>query len=193
MGLIWIFETQGGWQISGDYATTKIETGQREYVLDNATALKINKIEIKPTAASTEYIKATKIDSSQIPGDEENYHPAVPEYDLMDNSIFIFLPNDIEEVTAGIKLYFQKELTDLSGTTDEPIIPEPFVRLLSAGSALDYCYANEKWKKAAELEKVIGHLDPYKSTGLKADLQTFFANRAETTPAILTPKTQNLY
>lgn len=189
----WILGSNGDWQVNGDYATASIVASQREYILPT-DILKLNEVYIK-TTSDGDYVKATQRDILNVEDYPEEYYPETPEFDLMDNSLFIFIPEtSITAVTDGIKIYYQTDLTELSGASDVPNIPEIFRRILSTGSALDYCVANEMWNKAKKLEnRLYGDPTVRSDTGLKGELMEFFANRSLTKQPIISPEEENLY
>lgn len=168
MGIVWILKTNGTWQVNGEKATTDIVTGQQEYILPT-DILKLNEVYVKDINGN--YILATERDPSRISQyPDANYFPASPEYDLLDNSIFLYMPTAITGSTAGLRIDYQSNLVELSANGDLPNIAEPFKRLLSYGSALDYCIANELAQKAATLEQQIALI--------KDDMIEFYASRS---------------
>lgn len=178
----WVLSSNGEWQVNGDIATTDIVVNQREYVLPT-DCLKVNKIFIKPTSTS-EYLEAYQRDLSAIHEDNDTYKPFPPEFDLLDNSIFIYIDSDITAVTDGIKLVYQTDLTELTAT-DAPNLAEPFKRLLSLGAALDYCIANEMGGKAKNLKVMIDET--------KKELLDFYATRSTAKPVVITPINHNYF
>ena len=175
--LSWILSVNGDWQVNGDYATTSIVALQREYILPT-DLLKLNEVYIKSTTTG-DYLKATQRDLSALEYNED-YKPATPEFDVLDNSLFIYTPEDtIGAVTDGLKLVYQKNLTELSNTTDAPNLSEPFKRAISIGAAMDYCDANEMWNKASKLEiRLYGNPSKKDSTGVKGELKEYYSNKS---------------
>ena len=179
--------------MNGNIATTNIVAGQRNYALPS-DILKLNEVYIKSTSAG-EYIKATQRDILNISEDPETYYPYPPEFDLLNNSMYIYIPEaTITAVTAGIKIYFQKDLTELSGSTDTPNLSDIFRKILSIGSAIDYCLSQEMWNKVKKFEnRLYGDPTVRNDQGMKGELIEFYANRSLTKPTIITPKEENLY
>jgi hypothetical protein len=182
----WVLLYCGEWQVNGDVATTNLVAGQREYLLPTDILL-LNDVYIKSNATGADYVKAKQRDLVGINLYNENYRPQIPEFDLLDNSIFIYLPDDsITSVSGGLKIVYQKDLTELSGSTDTPNLAEPFKRLLSAGAALDFCVANDLNIKAKKYSNMIyGDPTVKGDNGLKGDLLNFYANRAVTKPIVI--------
>lgn len=170
-----ILSMNGDWQVNGEIAKRNLVASQSEYPLPT-DILKLNKVYIKPTA-SDDYLEADQRDLSEIHEDNSTYNPDLPEFDLLDNSIFIFLSDSIVDVTEGLKIVYQANLTELINTTDAPNISEPFKRLLSLGAALDYCIANELNNKAKSLKVMIDEG--------RAALLEFYAHRSTVKPAII--------
>lgn len=180
----WILTVNGDWQINGDIYTRDLEVGYDEYYLPT-NILKINEVYIKSTSQG-DYEKAKQRDINTYTGDPEtDYNPSIPEFDLIDNFIKIYLPNDVENVTAGIKLYYQKSITELSGDSDAPNLAEPFKRLLSYGAALDYFIANEANSKAKNFKVLIDET--------KQELLRFYANRSTAKKARITSKERKYF
>lgn len=179
--LAWVLSANGEWQVNGEFADTDLVALQREYILPT-DLLRLNEVYIKTTSTG-DYIKATQRDLSNISSYNEDYYPTSPEFDLLDNSLFIYTPEaTIGAVTDGLKLVYQKDLTELTGTS-APNLSEPFKRGISIGAALDYCIANEMNNKAKSLKILLDELKP--------ELLKFYSNRTKNN--ILTPAEENLY
>lgn len=177
----WVLSANGEWQVNGEIATTDILVNQREYILPT-DCLKVNKVFIK---RGSEYLEAKQRDLSAVHEDNDTYKPFPPEFDLLDNSLFIYIDGDITAVTDGIKIIYQTELTELSGATDAPNLAEPFKRLLSLGAALDYCLANEVSGKAKNLKVMMDET--------KKELLEFYATRSTAKPVLIEPVKTNYY
>ena len=136
----------GDFQFNGDGSQSiSITSGTRSYTL--ATDLfKVSRVEVKYPSSATDYIEAKTIDAGQIQYyGKANYVASPPEFDLLASSIEIFVSAktaDIGAVTNGIKIYYQKQLTELSVGADEVIFPDVFARYIAIGSAIDYCGVN---------------------------------------------------
>lgn len=179
-----ILKVNGEWQVSGEVATTDIVASQREYTLPT-DILKLNEVYIKSTS-SGEYIKARQRDAINVDIEPESYHPYPPEYDLLDNSIFIYLSEDsITEVTAGLKIHYQSDVTELSTGTDKPNLAEPFKRYLSYGAAFDYALANEMWNKVKAFESQL--------VTYEAKMLEFYATRSTVKKVRLIPNDEDNY
>jgi len=179
----WVLSANGEWQVNGEIATADTVAGQKEYILPT-DCLKVNKIFIKSSATS-EYIEAKQRDLAAVHEDTDYYKPFPPEFDLLDNSIFIYTANDISAVTDAIKIVYQTDLTELSGASDAPNLAEPFKRLLALGAALDYCIANEVSSKAKNLKVMIDET--------KKELLEFYATRSTAKPVVLEPVNTDYY
>jgi hypothetical protein len=179
--LAWILGANGDWQVNGDFVTTSIVALQREYILPT-DLLKLNEVYIKSTSTG-DYLKATQKDLSALQHNED-YHPITPEFDVLDNSLFIYTPEDtIGAVTDGLKIVYQKNLTELSNTTDAPNLSEPFKRGISIGAALDYCIANEMNAKAKSLKVLLDEL--------KQELLSYYSTKSTAREIILQPAEEN--
>lgn len=178
--LTWIIEANGEWQVNGEETTTNLVAGQKEYILPT-DLLKFNEIYFK---INGEYQKGTLLDPQDIGVDPDSYIPVYPSYDLKDNSLFVYLGQDIVETEDGIKMHYQTDIvTELSANGDNPNINDNFRRLLACGSAFDYCLANEMWNKLKKLEDIIFQV-------LKPDLIKYYS-RKNTKMARLVPAPNN--
>lgn len=133
----------GDFEFNGDGSQSiSITSATRQYSL--ATDLfKVNRVEIKYPSSATDYQEAYQINGGQIQQvGKANYTTGRPEFDLLGDYIEIFVSAktaDIAAVTSGIKVYYQKELTELSAGADEIIFPDAFARYIAIGAAMDYC------------------------------------------------------
>lgn len=167
--IAWILTVNGGWQVNGEIATASLAANQREYILPT-DILKINSVYIKYDTDG-DYIKAIQRDPRNIYEYPEDYNPIYPEFDLLDNSLFVYLPNtSIVAITDGLKIHYQTDITALSNTTDTPNLAEPFENLLSLGAAYDYALAKEMYGKVNALKVDIADK--------KAELLEFYAQRS---------------
>lgn len=139
-------ENDGDFQFNGDGSQSiSITTGVRAYTL--ATDLfKANRVEIKYPSTAEDYQEAIQVNEDQIRYyGKDNYIPSPPQFGLLGTKIEIFVSAktaDIIPVTDGIKVYYQKELTELSASGDAIIFPDVFARYIAIGAAMDYCGVN---------------------------------------------------
>jgi len=136
-------DNDGDYEFNGDGSQSiSITSGVRAYTL--ATDLfKIDRVEIKYPSSANDYLQATQINGNKIQQlGKDNYITGRPEFDLMADSIEIFVgdkTSNISAITSGIKVYYQKELTELEDADDEIILPDVFARYIAIGAAIDYC------------------------------------------------------
>lgn len=179
--LVWALEAQGEWEIQGDIAYRDGQTGVTTYALPD-NLLVIERVEVKLDGVN--FITANPIRLIDQPTPEGNTtrvidDPNAPTYDLFGPNLVI-RPGFSTDVVNGIKIWLQKDFTDLDGTTYKtPQIPEPVRRILSIGAAFDYAIAEEMYKKASELKKMIFG-DPLvpNDTGLKGAVETLYSMQA---------------
>ena len=137
-------QANGQWEVNGEVATANIVQDQQEYVLE-AAMLAIKSIEVNMTGNTNDWQKVRIVDLRTIPyaltnneDTPEDRQEGATEVRLFDNSIwFNILPKTA--VTGGIKIYYNKEATELSGASDEPILTETAHMYLVHGAAQDYC------------------------------------------------------
>jgi len=169
------------WQPRATYAYIDILADVYKYDLDSSI-WRVNKIEAKFTSDS-DYLLVNPI-NIDINTALEEYEPTSPEYDIRAGFLTLFTNLPIVNVTNGIKLYVQRDVTDLVNTTDEPDLVEPFVDLLALYNALDYCLANEMTTKGREIERAIDKR--------LIEFDEFMASR-QLVATTLTPENKNYY
>ncbi len=182
-GLAWILEYNGDWQVNGEIALADLVADQREYTLPT-DLLKVNEVYIKSTS-SGEFLKANQTDSANVSVEMDQYYPDQPEFDLLDNSLFVYpMENSVVAVTNGLKIFYQTEITELSGDSDAPNIAEPFERLITYGAAYDYAISNEMRTKGEQLKRDLKEI--------KDELMQYYANRSTVDRTKVLPEQRNL-
>ena len=134
----------GDFEFNGDGSQSiNIVSGTRAYAL--ATDLfKVSRVEIKYPSTSTDYVEANQITGNGMTTGKDSY-VADADFDLLGGKIEIFVSDitaNIQAVTNGIKVYYQKELTELSAGTDAVIFPDVFARYIAIGAAIAFCGVN---------------------------------------------------
>jgi hypothetical protein len=135
----------GDFEFNGDGSQDiSITAGVRAYSL--ATDLfKPSRVEIKYPSSATDYREAIQVGGSSMPVGKDSYTASPPQFDLQGDKIEIFVSAktaDIGAVANGIKVYYQKELTELADAANEIIFPDVFARYITIGAAMDYCGVN---------------------------------------------------
>ena len=141
------------WQPRATYAEIDLIADVYKYDIDK-DIWRVNRLEAKFNSAS-KYQIVTPIDLDNIKESLETYAPDRPEFDLRDGFLTVFTDEIIEDVTDGLKLYVQKNVTSLLNTTDEPDIVEPFADLLALYNAKDYFLPNEVNSNSEKIERDI--------------------------------------
>jgi len=178
-------DAPGDWQVNGNFADVSIIAGQRDYAFEKGL-LKINEVYIK-SRETGKYVKAKQRDVRDISAEPlTDYTPTKPEFDLVDNNIFIYLPEgSIEAVTRGIRIFFEEEFTSLVNTDDEPNIPLAFQQFLPNYGAKEYCEDNELWNKVKSITNKLSELRPM--------IEAHYANRSSSKATVLEFAEENLY
>ena len=135
----------GDFEFNGDGSQSiNITAGVRAYTL--ATDLfKPQRVEIKYPSSATNYVEATQINASSMNTGKDSYTASPPQFDLMGTKLEIFVSAqtaNIEAITAGVKVYYQKELTELVDGANVIIFPDVFARYIAIGAAQDFCGVN---------------------------------------------------
>jgi len=93
------------------------------------------------------------MDTTSITSDFTKTKPFADLY-LSDETLKIDLyPIPSANMTNGLKVWKTLEITELSGTSDEPSIPEAYQKYLAWGAVRDYCFKKEMWKKRDEAKR----------------------------------------
>ena len=149
----WIWQATGTWEFDDSkwtslpIATATIVDEQQDYEIPS-TARKIDRVEVLDT--NSNYQLVTPIDKSQITtaAMSEFYEtPGFPKYyDLIGRSLFLYPKPSTNNVTAaaGLKMYVSRDIDEfaVTDTSTEPGFDNHFHRIVSLGSAYDYCLAN---------------------------------------------------
>lgn len=135
-----ILTSMDEWDFQGEIATASLVANQQEYTWPT-NLLRVKRIEVSYGA---EWRRVHPIDVQEVEASiatqsnvNNEFTTSDPRYDVHDNSIFLF-PVPTSSVSGGLKIWYEKEVTELTSNTDEPNLAEPFHRLLSLGAAYDY-------------------------------------------------------
>ena len=163
------------WDFQGEIATTSLVANQQEYVFPT-DLLKIKRIEVTYDGTNWYVVNPMDINERGYPTDTttltSDFTASDPFYDLMDNSIMLY-PIPTAAVTSGLKIWYEKNVTQLSSVTDEPNIPRPFQKGLCYGAAKDYFEKYlEKEGNQAKLINANNNLEMYISR-----MKAFFRKR----------------
>lgn len=148
----WIKASSGTWEYDDSNwtdlpeGTTTLVAGQQDYSLDT-TIQEIERVEVLDVDGN--YQKLKQLDQSQISGamDEFMETDGMPSYyDVRGFSLFLYPAPAAASVTTalGLKVYFSRDIKEfgITSTSTEPGINADFHRIISLGSAYDYCLSN---------------------------------------------------
>jgi len=141
------------WDWGGKIATADVVANQQGYSFPTGI-LTIKRIDVTMDGGSTWQklriqdvsmfnASATNMDSNQ-PVDE-------PFAELHDNGIFIY-PTPTVNATGGLKIWYQKEPTNLTNSGDEPNLIKPIQRALSIGAAADFLIKQKQHPDGENME-----------------------------------------
>lgn len=158
------------WDFQADIATTDLVNGQQEYVLPT-DILKIKKVEISYDGTTWYSVRPKDVNEKANPNDTTtvaaDFVQSDPFCDFMDNSLFLYpIPN--QNVTGGLKIYYEKVKTDLSGATDSPAFVQPFHKGLAYGAAKDFFEkyiekGDNKTKLISAEQNLLGYIERMKA------------------------------
>lgn len=178
----WIVPIQGDWEVNGDIMYRDVEEGVTDYEIP-ANLLRIYKGEIMYTTGGEfqpiDFISVQR-DQHLVEGNSTRLRDdeTKPTCELFGDYAQI-RPAGTEAVVNGIKFWVQMDFQDIDTSNDVPQLLEPVQRLLSIGAAYDYALAEEMWKKAAELKKLIfGDPSAREDLGLKGMIEDLYSNRS---------------
>lgn len=132
----------------GEIVTIDTVANQREYLLtDTGVNLKrVYTVFIKPKAGEN-YQKSTVVFPENIP-DPTNYLPSKPQHYFLEDSIFIYYNTPVIELSEGILLYGQTDITELTNDTDIPQVPEFAQDYAVLGANADFKDAHKQFNDA---------------------------------------------
>lgn len=150
-----IMKTMGEWEVNGDYATTNLVSGQQEYIFAS-NYLTVKRVEVNMDNQTNGWQLAPIIDLKEIKyaTSNDDVLSGSPRAELFDGSLFIY-PTPDTNVTAGLKIWFTKEFTELSNSTDEPITPEFTHLYLAHGAGLDWAVSKAMTDKATIFSQLL--------------------------------------
>jgi hypothetical protein len=134
------------WDFQGAQAWSNLVANQQAYAWPT-DILTIKRVEIDYDDDG-KYTVADAFDSSTYAGSiatsaeiNKIFDEGDPKYDAWANSAFLY-PVPDTAVNSGLVFWYENNVTDLTatagGVTAEPVIAEPFHRILSLGASLDY-------------------------------------------------------
>lgn len=153
---------------SGSDIDFNLETGLINLVADTATysitgkVLRIKRVEVQWESGGAWYPveirnivgeSSDPLDTTSIGQDYSKSKPYGHLYTVDETLKLDLYPIPSANMTSGLKVWKVLEITELSGTSDEPSIPEAYQKYLCYGSARDYFIEKEMFKKVAEMEK----------------------------------------
>jgi len=150
-------KASGQWEINGEIATTDIVANQQEYQLP-ISLISLKKVEANFTNETFGWQQLNIYDlRDRSETSNDNAQAAttnIENCDLYDTSIFLqYKP--LSNVTAGLKIYYSSEPTELSNDSDEPGLPESLQTYLVYGACIDYALRTEN---DSDYNKYIGLL-----------------------------------
>lgn len=189
----WAILAAGIWEFRGEMSTHLLVKNQNEYVLPSSDFMQINRVEVKYYGA-TEYVKAVRIDDKQVDfaafqngtigfGDKTR-----PVYRLLDDSLFIYPPEDTQDATAGLAIEYTRDVTDLVSSSDKPNLPTIVQRALPALAALRYCDAEDMAQKHRRLmREIYGDYDQDPKS-IKYQVEELIRNRDRSVKTSIKPR-----
>jgi len=188
-----ILNAMDSWKFHGEWATADTVEDQEEYLFPS-DILKINRVEIRYDSGSNDYVVATprdeRTETRALANDDDIHSETNPIYYKPDERSLVFDPIPDESITDGIKIWYTKEVTELSSNSDEPVIVEPFHRILSIGAALDYAEANQMTEKMIALRRRLYGTEAHPENGLLFQLEKFYATKEREDSARIIPRVQ---
>ena len=159
----------GQWEVSGDVATANIVADQKEYVLPT-DLIALKRIEINFTGGTNTWSVANIIDMRNKPGaiSNDTADGASPKIRIFDDSLFLE-DNPASNSTNGLKVFYSKEITELSSDSDEPTLPEYLHDGLIYSACLDYAIETEQNKRINNFKALL--------TEKESELEEYYANR----------------
>jgi len=181
-----IIEAMDGWDFQGEIATTDLVANQQEYIFPS-DILKIKRIEISYDGTTWRRLSIRDISSNPRQTDSttvnQEFNKTDPQCDLYDSSVFLY-PIPTAAVTGGLKIWYEKKVTDLSAVTDEPQFIEAYHAGLSYGAAVDYF---NKYKEV-EFNATKARDNQTLLDQLILDMQSFYRRRTQDQDYVVAPE-----
>ena len=135
--------TQGEFEINAFEATTDLVADQSDYSLPT-DILRVYRVEANYSGATNGWEKIRMLDQSQVDAALSNTDEIfATKYARVFSDSLYLEPTPTANRTAGLKVYFSDEVTELSDDADEPNIHEHIVSYLYHGACVDYCVENK--------------------------------------------------
>lgn len=153
-------------------ANISLVNGQQDYGITAATFLKVRRVDCKDSAGNSTNLKQFSEEDIRGTADAEFQKTAgTPKYYRIQGSSVFLYPKPNYAYTNGLRIFYQRNVDKFisTDTTKTPGIAENFHRLLSMGSAYEYCLVNGLNVKAATLMAEIQRME--------ADLIDFYSDR----------------
>lgn len=182
----WIVAAQGEWELNGDILTRDLQNGVTDYEVPS-TMVRLYKVE----AMYDSTVGFVPVRTISLQRDSQDYaegnssrtfdDSSQPTAELFGDWIQL-KPAPTADVVNGLKIWAQLNFVDIDATTnDVPKVMDIVVRVLCYGAAYDYCLAEEMYKKANELKKIIyGDPNVKDDNGMKGQVELLYANKAAT-------------
>lgn len=181
----WVIAAEGEWELNGDILTRDLLSGVTDYEIPS-TLFRLYKVEAMYDTASG-FVPVTTI---SVQRDSQDYAEGNstrtfddvtrPTAELYGDWIQL-RPAATATVVNGLKIWAEVNFVDIDATTnDVPKIMDVITRVLSIGAAYDYAIAEEMYKKAGELYKMIYGNPAINDTGYKGQIENVYARKANT-------------
>ena len=159
-----IIESMDGWGFTETTNSQDLVASQQAYTFPTGI-LKIKRVEV--SYDGTNWHEAIPFDINMVgsPNDTttigQNFSQSKPFYDAAGNSLNLY-PIPDAAVTNGLKVWYEKEATELSATSDEPTFAEAYHKALAYGAAKDYFQKRKKFTEAGtmgtEMNNLLGRM-----------------------------------
>lgn len=199
---VWFWKASDMWQFDdSEYttypeATTTLVNSQNDYTLP-ATALTIERVEVRDANATETWHKLDPIDEKDVSGGLLDFHDidGLPKYyRLIGRSVWLYpAPDNGVSVTlsAGLRIYFKREIsefTDLT-TTTEIGFGEPWDRTIAYGMAYDFAVPRGmEVKDDLAIDLFGGVRNGERIEGFKQMIERHASSRAEDKPVRIVPR-----
>jgi hypothetical protein len=176
-----IINSMDDWDFQADYATTNLVAGQQEYTLPT-DIIKIKRVEV--SYDGTNWYEANPMDINERTSANDatsvasDFSTASPMYDLMDSSLFLY-PIPSANSTGGLKIWYEKNVTPLSSTSDIPVIIKSFHKGLCYGAAEDFF---DKYPTKGDANKM-----QVKKEGIIELMKETYRKHNQDRPYVMTP------
>jgi len=155
-----ILESMDDWGFGETNTSQDLVASQQPYTFPSGI-LKVKRVEISYDGTNWKEAQPFDINMRNGANDtttiSQDFSQSLPFYDAFGTILNLYPIPDIA-VTNGLKIWYEKEATELSASSDEPTFAEAYHKALAYGAAKDYFQKRKKFKEAQTMDSEMNNL-----------------------------------